>query len=211
MITVCIATPVSLLREGLLRVLNQERGILVTATALSGEEVLRSCRAGHPEVLLLDIALPGRSSASLLRRLRQRGCDAAILLFGALTSEIADDMRRLDVQGLLSSVDDSEEFVRAVHRVRDGEVFLSAEVERSIVGVATTPSVVSRVEKLLTPTEMQILRALAENRTSREIAAGMFISYRTVQKHRANMARKLNLNGRNALLTFALRHFAPHS
>lgn len=210
MITVCIATAVSLLREGLLRVLNQERGILVTATALSGEEVLRSCRAGHPDVLLLDITLPGRSSASLLRRLRQRGCDAAILLFGTLTPDVAGGMRRLDVQGLLSSEDDGEEFVRAVHRVHDGEAFLSTELERAIHG-GVTPTMVSHVEELLTPTELQILRALAENRTSREIATGMYISYRTVQKHRANIARKLNIQGRNALLAYALRHFSSHS
>jgi DNA-binding NarL/FixJ family response regulator len=210
MITVCIATSVSLLREGLLRVLNPERGILVSATALSGEEVLRSCRAGHPEVLLLDITLPGRSTASLLRRLRQRGCDAPILLFGTLTPEIAASVRQLEVQGLLSSMDDGEEFVRAVHRVRDGEAFLSTEVERAIHG-GVTPTALSHLEELLTPTELQILRALAENRTSREIATGMFISYRTVQKHRANIARKLNLQGRNALLSYALRHFSSHS
>ncbi|MDT8323244.1 MAG: response regulator, partial [Bacteroidota bacterium] len=87
MITVCVATTVSLIREGLLRVLNQDRGILVTATAQSGDEVLRSCRVGQPDVLVLDMTLPGLSSTALLRRLRQRGCDSAVLLFGTLTPE----------------------------------------------------------------------------------------------------------------------------
>ena len=68
----------------------------------------------------------------------------------------------------------------------------------------------SQIDSLLTSTELQIIRALADNATSQEIARAMFISYRTVQKHRSNMARKLKLEGSNALLAFALRHRMKH-
>ncbi|MCB2205771.1 response regulator transcription factor [bacterium] len=202
MITLCIASAVSLYREGLLRALNQERGILVTSTAAKAEEVIRSCHGAHPEILLLDLALPGQSTAALLRRLKQRGCLCIVLLFGALTPEGAEQASRQRHRGLLCIEDDVEEYVRAVHRCSAGEYFLSVCAEQLLEGDSFT--VAPHIESILTATELQILRAIAENRTSREIADAMYISYRTVQKHRSNMVRKLRLQGRNALLTFAM-------
>ena len=207
MITVCIATDVSLLREGLLRTLSEERGILITTTAAHGDDVLRSCRSGHPEVLLLHTSLPGEGTAALLRRLKQRGCSMKIVLFGEWSTEHVSAALRLNVSAMLCQRDDAENFVRAVHRVNEGSTFYSYAVDVLIRDDASrSASPESGIERLLTATELQIFRALAENTTSQDIARSMFISYRTVQKHRSNMARKLKLEGSNALLAFALRH-----
>jgi DNA-binding NarL/FixJ family response regulator len=207
MITICIATAVSLIREGLLHTMTEGRGILVTATAVHGDNVLRSCGAGHPDVLVLDSALPGPATAELLRRLHQRGTAAGIVLFGNFTVDTVLPAHRLNTAGLLGWADASEDFVRAVHAAAAGESFVSARVTSLLTQAAAgPPSPTSAIDHLLTPTELQVFRALSRNQTSQEIARSMFISYRTVQKHRSNIARKLHLEGSNALLAFALGH-----
>jgi DNA-binding NarL/FixJ family response regulator len=209
MISVCIASAIPLIREGLLRTLTDERGILVSAVAGESESVLRSCRAGIPKVIVLDSALPGDDTVALLRRLQQKGCGASVVLFGDWTPQSSTAARRLGSSALLSSYDDTEVFVRAIHFVAAGETYISDHVQAMIAEFESSAEHAgSRIERLLTTTERQILHSLADNQTSKDIAKIMFISYRTVQKHRANIARKLKLEGNNALLAFAVRHFA---
>ncbi|MBR9976727.1 MAG: response regulator transcription factor [Bacteroidetes bacterium] len=208
MITVLIASAIPLVRDGLLHTLNDERGILVTAHASKTSSVLRSSRPGGPDVLVLDIALPGEDLAAMLRRLAQRGCRPAVVLFGDWTALSADAARRLSPRAMLSLFDDPNTYARAIHFAAEGDVFISERVQ-SLLRTDEAVADPYTVEQLLSPTEIQVLRYLAANRTSREIAREMFISYRTVQKHRDNMVRKLNLRGHNALLTCALQNFPP--
>jgi DNA-binding NarL/FixJ family response regulator len=208
MITLCIATAIPLFREGLLRALDADRGILVSILAGESEAVLRSCSPGRPDVLLLDVSLPGDDTPSLLRRLRQRGYAAPVLLFGHWGRESAIGASRLDVHGMLSMLDDGDAYARAVHAAATGEEFFTPRVLAALrEEMAAQVEDSAPAEDLLTPTEMQILRELARNRTSRDIARDMFISYRTVQKHRSNITRKLKLDGTNALLAYAIRRF----
>ena len=210
MISVTIATAFPLLREGLLRTLQAERGVFVKSIASDTDAVLNSCGPRPADVLLLHAELPGLGTADLLRRMQQKGCAEAVVLFGKWTPESATAAGRTGCRGLLSESDDPDTFVRAVHFVAQGDRFVSdrcGEQLRELESRAD-PGAQGKVERLLTPTELQILRALGDNRTSREIAARMFISHRTVQKHRSNIARKLGLDGSNALLAFAVKHHA---
>lgn len=208
MISICIATAIPLFREGLLHTLTEARGIYVSSVAANSESVLHSCRSGMPEVILLDAALPGEGTIALIRRLQQKGCDADLLLFGNWIPESVAAARRLAGASILSYYDDAETFIRAVHFAVSGEPFISDKV---LALLDTAESLIdtprNQTERLLTATERQILRSLAARKTSKEIALNMFISYRTVQKHRANIARKLQLTGSNALLVFALKHY----
>lgn len=211
MISVCIATATSLYREGLLHVLTEERGLQVVATAAHGDDVLRSCKGEFPNVLLLDTDLPGPNTPALLRRLDQKGCQTVIVLFGTFSEGNVHAAMRLRTGGLLSNRDDAELFVRSTHAVHAGKrfysntiVMLSESAMQPSSSSSSNSVKMKRIAEILTPTELQIFRAMALNQTSQEIAESMFISYRTVQKHRSNMVRKLNLSGSNALLAFAL-------
>lgn len=208
MITLCIATAVPLIREGLLRVLDSERDVLPSQIASDAEAVLHACRPGRPDVLLLDVDLPGEATISLLRRLRQRGFTGPVLLFGDWEVESVHQASRLDLHGMLHVLDDGDAYARAVHAAAADERLISARMHDLLAATSGHAATVATTERLLTSTERQVLQALAAGRTSRDIARDMFISYRTVQKHRNNMARKLGLEGSNALLSFAVRHFA---
>jgi len=181
----------------------------VIAIAMESEAVLRSCRPGRPDVLVLDTTLPGDNTSALLRRVRQKGCDASVVLFGDWTPETAGAARRLECNALVSLYDTTDTFVRSVHYAAEGDTFMSDRVLGLLQIFDTDPETPgSRIERLLTPTERQILRSLAEGGTSKDIARDMFISYRTVQKHRNNIAHKLGLEGPNALMAFAMRHYS---
>lgn len=210
MISVAIATAFPLLREGLLRTLHADRDVLVKFIAADTDAVLDLCGARSTDVMLLHAVLPGLATADLLRRMQQKGCAEAIVLFGTWTPESATAARRTGCHGLLGEDDDPDIFVRAVHFAAAGDRFVSDRVEELLRGMESRADAATqgRVERVLTPTELQILRALGDNLTSREIAARMFISYRTVQKHRSNIARKLGLDGSNALLAFAMKQHA---
>lgn len=207
MISVCIATDISLFLEGLLRTLNEERGIVVTSKAAHADQVISTCRSGHPDVLILHSLLPGLGSAELLRRLVQRGCTKNIILFGMWEPETVHAARRLAVRSMIDEQEDAENFVRAVHLVYGGAQYYSERITKLLDAAEDIPPAsTTSIAQILTPTELQIFRALSNNQTSQEIARSMFISHRTVQKHRSNMARKLQLKGNNALLAFALRN-----
>jgi DNA-binding NarL/FixJ family response regulator len=210
MIPVTIATAFPLVREGLLRTLHAERGVLVKSVASDAEAVLDCCGPRRSDVLLLHAELPGIGTAALLRRLHQKGCAEAVVLFGKWTPESASAARGTGCCGLLSESDDPDIFVRAVHFAAAGDRFVSDHVGNLLREMESRADggAHGRIERLLTPTELQILRALGDNHTSREIADRMFISYRTVQKHRNNITRKLGLDGSNALLVFAMKHFS---
>ncbi len=208
MISICIAIGIPLIREGLIHTLSHDRGILISAIAMQSDAVVHSCRPGTPEVLVLDTALPGDATAALLRRIRQNGSEAAVVLCGTWSPETAGAARRLECSAILSWFDTPDAFVRAVHYAASGDEYISDDVRAMLLEHDTVPETAgSRLDRLLTPTERQIFRALSENRTSKDIARRMFISYRTVQKHRNNIARKLNLEGSNALMSFAIRFY----
>ncbi len=209
MISVAIATAFPIFREGLLRSLHAERDVLVKSVASDSDAVLRSCSHRSSDVLLLDADLPGLGTVALLRRLRQKGCAVAVALFGAWNPESAATACRTGCLAVLGLHDDPDVYVRAIHFASAGDRFVSDRVQAMLRAPEPRPDGGGgRVERLLTPTELQVLRALGENRTSREIADIMFISYRTVQKHRDNIVRKLELDGSNALLAFAMRLYA---
>ncbi|MDX9758401.1 MAG: response regulator transcription factor [Bacteroidota bacterium] len=208
MLSICIATTFPVFLDGLLRVLHQQHDMDVCAPTMDAASLIRSCRLHHADVLVLDVKFSGDRTESLLRRLRQSGCVAAVVLFGEWTPETADRADRMGVCGLVSAEDSADTFLRAIRATAAGSRFVSDRVQRMFDTTrdeATRDE--DRLERLLTPTERQVLYALADNRTSRQIADEMFISFRTVQKHRSNIVRKLHLDGSNALLSLAVRHF----
>lgn len=208
MLSVSIATAFPVFREGLLRALHDQRGVQSYIPSPDAESVIRSCSGRIPDVLVLDVMLPGLASVALMRRLCQKGCRAAVVLFGDWTPESAAAAARAGARGLVSARDDTDIFLRAIHAVASGEHYTSSIVRQLLGDTESAPKTgESGIERLLTPTERLILRALADNRTSKEIAGELYISFRTVQKHRSNIVRKLQLDGTNALLTLAVRHF----
>jgi DNA-binding NarL/FixJ family response regulator len=202
MIRICLAEPCPVYCTGLKHELESTARIRVVGEAATPEELSSVLHRGGTDILLLNTLFGEDGCAPLLRRLELQGFRERVILHGRGLScrDLAVTGCR-GVHGLIDTDDAGQVFCEAVETVARGGRFNSATVDaRSVTGTDEESAMVS-----LTPTERLVLHLLREHMTSREIADHMFISTQTVQKHRANISRKLHLHGSNALLAFVLR------
>ncbi len=177
--------------------------IQVVGEAPSAEEALRIAPELRPDVLLIDIDLPGASGLRLLRELRPRLPDAKFVMLTVSTSQ-ADVLEavRLGAVGYLTKDLDAEALLRAIRGVGDGDLAmprkLAARTMRDLVDGVGARAMERGTPGLdaLSPREDEILRLLADGMTDREIAEALTISTRTVESHVSNILRKLDARNR---------------
>jgi DNA-binding NarL/FixJ family response regulator len=175
----------------------------VVGEAPSAEEALRIAPELKPDVMLIDIDLPGMNGLRLLRELRPRLPDSKFVMLTVSTSQ-ADvlEAMRLGAVGYLTKDLDSDALLRAIRGVRDGDLAmprkLAARTMRDLVDNAGSRVMERGTPGLdsLSPREEEILRLLADGMTDREIGEGLTISTRTVETHVSNILRKLDSRNR---------------
>jgi DNA-binding NarL/FixJ family response regulator len=204
--TVALALSSRLLARGVRSALHATNDIHVVAEAYEITEALHAVHKYGPKVLLLDIDLSGGGGGVLLRRLHQHGLSTNIVF--VLHCRRGTGLTELEEKAsvFITWLDNEEEVIKAVRAAVAGTVHISDSARYLQKSIPSPASVTEQSnENELTATESQVLGHLGHGRTSRQIAELMFISYRTVQKHRANIARKLGMRGSNALLAYALK------
>ena len=208
-IRVIIADDHSVVREGIRQILANEKDIEVVGEASDGLEALDLVRMTRPDVIILDIAMPGVSGLEAIGLIRETAPECAIVV---LTMHSKESMihRMLDAGALgyvlkASPVMDVIESVRAANR---GEYYLSSKVRAELVSAYLH----SRKEKppikgydLLSEREQQVFRLVAGGNSTNQIAALLSVSPKTVEKHRTNLMKKLGLKDRVDLIKEAIR------
>lgn len=206
MIRVAIADDHALVRQGLRRILEAELDIQVIGEAQDGEEALRLVQQTHPDVLILDISMPGKDGLEATREIRAQGVHTRVLILTMHNEEhYALRTLRSGAQGFLYKGADSEELLRAVRAVAQGVTYMPPEIERAFAEKFVHPEVAHPAERL-THREFQVLRLLAQGLTNREIAAELGIQLKTVDSHRRRILKKLGLRNNADLTRFAIRH-----
>lgn len=196
---VLIADDHPIFRRGLCDVLLEAGGYEIVAQVGDGEAALERCRVLRPDVALLDIEMPGPNGLEILRTLASQPESPAVVLLTMYDEYVAQAIE-LGARGYVLKDRAELEVVICLEQVRAGRVFVSPALADPRVSGA------SPGWEELTAAERRVLHLLANFKTSREIAAELGISVRTVQNHRAHAADKLGLRGANALLRFALDH-----
>lgn len=207
---VVIADDHPLIRKALRHVIESSGRMCVVGEASDGEEALLRIQQLKPHVALLDIEMPKGDGFHVARevQLHHRSTDVVFL---TMHSNLRLLQSALDagVKGYLLKESALQEIVTGLETIANGQLYISASLvplflqQRNNKG-GSPPSEL-RLE-VLTVTERHILRAVAENKSSKEIASEFSIHYRTVDNHRTNICQKLGLRGSNALLKFALQH-----
>ncbi len=206
MIRVAIADDHALVRQGLHRILAAEVDVRVVGEAQDGEEALRLVRATHPDVLILDLSMPGKDGLEAIREIRAQGVHTRVLVLTMHNEEhYALRTLRAGAHGFLYKGADSEELVRAVRAVARGVPYMPPEIERAFAEKFVHPEEADPAERL-TDREFQVLRLLAQGLTNREIAAELGIRIKTVDSHRRRILKKLGLRNNAELTRFAIRH-----
>ena len=197
-------------RQGLRQVVEADSRFELVAEAGDGETALRWIQEKSPDVAVLDVELPGLSGLEVARTLHGKGLPTRVIILTMYKEEgIFNLALDFGVMGFVLKENAVEDILESLVAVAAGEHYLSSTISGYLVRRRR------RAEELatqkpglddLTKAERRILKLIAEKKTSREIAAELFISQRTVEAHRAHISAKLDLRGSHSLLQFALEN-----
>jgi len=202
---VLIADDHPLLRAGLRRLLAADPDLETVGEAGTGAEVLQLTAELHPDVVLLDISMPGENGIATTRALKARFPDVLVLFLTMHEEEgMLQEALRAGGDGYVVKRADEPEILRAIRAVRNGGVYVHATMTRALV--QPLPSRNGALAEALTQREIDVLRLLARGNTNRQIAELLNLSIRTVESHRANLMGKLGLASRVELVTYAEEH-----
>lgn len=209
-IRLLIADDHPLLRAGLRQVIATDTRLEIIAEAADGATALQLLATHQPEVAVLDIEMPQLTGFALLRELRaQRLKTAVVFLTMYSDEEMFNEALDLGALGYVLKDSATTDITGAIRAAASGQPYISPAIATYLFNRATrATTLVQQIPPLndLTPTERRVLKMIADNKTSKEIGAELFISYRTVENHRANICQKLNLKGSHSLLKFAFDH-----
>ena len=207
-IKIVIADDHSIVREGLRLMLNGDAKLTVVGEAKNGAEAFDLIAANRPDVAVLDIDMPEMGGFELVRELRREKIEIEIVFLTMHSEEeVFQTAMDLNVGGYVLKDDATTDIVAAVKSVAAGKSFISPVLSSLLLNRRRRAEVLKNGKPelaALTPTERRILQMIAEDKTSREIGDELFISHRTVDTHRLNISRKLNLRGNLALVKFAI-------
>lgn len=209
-ITVIIADDHPIVRKGLREVIEEDARLRVVADATNGREAVEAVEKFSPQVVILDVDMPLMNGFEAALEIKSKNPETEIIFLTMHRDEemfneaidlgakgfVLKDSALTDIIDCIKTVASSEHY--ASHALT---TFLLNRSRRALNLTEKEPSIND-----LTPTEKRILKLIAENLTNKEIGEELFISPRTVEKHRQNICQKLNLHGSHSLFKFAVSH-----
>ncbi len=190
-------------REGIAALLGRADDMEVVAEAGSGQEAIALFQRYRPDVLLLDLRMPGMDGVAVIAQIRQETPDARIIVLTAYESE-EDIYRGLQAgaRGYLLKDTASEELLEAIRAVYKGQTRIPSNVAAKLAQRIS--------QQPLTPRERDVLRLMVAGKSNQEIALALFIAEGTVKVHVNSILDKMNVNDRTQAVTAALRRGLVH-
>lgn len=215
-IKILIADDHALLRQGIKRSLNFEKDLEVIGEAADGEEALTRTLVLQPDILLLDLNMPGLNGLEVTRQLKAARSKVKIIVLTINDSDnyVLELLKGGALGYLLKDVEPSM-LIKAIHVVNEGDAFVYPRLaERLFGGLTAEDDVNEKVREMwqqiqperLTRRELDVLACIAKGFSNNDIAADLFVSEKTVKNHMTNIFRKLNVNDRTQALIYALKH-----
>ncbi len=196
----------AIVRAGLKALLEMHEDIEVVGEASDGQEALEKARTLRPDVIILDVMMPGMSGLSVLRYLREVCPEARVLILSQYGhKEYVLPLLEAGAAGYLLKNASDTDVVRAVRAVYEGNTYLYPPIAQLVVDALTC----ARDEdphRCLTLREREVLILVAQGYTNNEIARILGISPKTVDVHRTRMMKKLNLHSVAEIVRYAIRH-----
>jgi two-component system, NarL family, response regulator NreC len=186
-------------RSGLRLLLEAERGLAVVGECGDVEGALEAVRQLSPDVLVLDLHMPGEPSLAAIPRLRELHPETRVIVLTAQRDpSFAAEALRLGAAGYLPKEAAEGQLLEAIRVAVEGGTYLEPQLGARLAAIA------ARKPRELSARELEVLRLIARGHTNREIAERLFLSVRTVESHRARLQRKLELSRRSELVEYAL-------
>ncbi len=208
-IKILIVDDHAVVRAGLRMLLESDPELVIVGEAVNGEEATRLSKELSPDVILMDVSMPEVDGVTATRRIKTAAPNQAVL---ALTIHEGADyffqMLQAGASGYVPKRAAPEELLRAIHVVAEGNVFLDPSIAKALVSDYLSGVRDGKEHDSyggLTPREREILTSIAEDANNTAIANELGISVNTVERHRENIMRKLNLHTRTELVKYAIR------
>jgi len=208
--TVIIVDDHPIFRKGLKEVVEQDDHFNIVGEAENGEAALKLIEELRPMIAIVDIDMPIMNGFELVKALRnQRISVDVIYLTMYKEQDMFNEAMDLGIKGYVLKENAAKDILESIRIVASGKYYISPVLSSYLINrndcakefQGKHPSII-----FLTPTEKKILQCIGENKTSKEIAEKLFISSKTVENHRTNIAKKLDLHGSHQLLKFALEN-----
>ncbi len=213
-ITVLLADDHDIVREGTRRLLEQAHDLAVVAEAGTGEEAVRLAGSLRPDIVVMDVRMPGLNGLEATRRVKANAPDTAVLILSAYEDDqYVFPLLEAGASGYLLKTSSGDDLIRAIHAIceRNEKVLdphLTGKVVDRLSGGSRTPH--GDLVEALTEREVQVLQAVADGRSNKEIAESLSISTNTVQVHLRNIFGKLGVASRTEAVASGLRHGIVH-
>ena len=207
---ILIADDHPIFRRGLCDVIAADGGLQLVGQASDGEEALKLIEEQRPDVAILDVHMPKLTGLRVARTLIGKQSPLKLVLLTMHEDEdMLNEALNLGIQAYVLKENAVEDLIRAVRSVADGKTFISSTLSGLLLRRRAEADSLRREKPglaALTPTERHILKLIADDKTSKEIAELLGCAARTVETHRQNMSAKLELSGTHSLLKFAYDH-----
>jgi DNA-binding NarL/FixJ family response regulator len=206
---VLIADDHDIVRRGLRDLLERQPGWKVVAEATNGKEAVEKAIQLKPDVSILDVSMPSLDGLEAARQIVRSGCPTKVLILTMHHSDpLIQQMLKAGVKGYVLKSDAATELVQAVDALRRNKTFFTSKVAQVFLDKREKPAKPNEDEKALrlTPRQREIVQLLAEGKNSREIAAALGTTFKTVETHRANIMRRLECHSVTELVRYAIRN-----
>jgi len=203
---ILVADDHPIVRSGLKKVLDAEADMEVVAEAEDGAEAVKKALAEDVHLAILDVSMPKTTGIQAAEELHRRKPELKLLVLSMYDSEqFLFESLRAGASGYVLKSDADQDIVEAVRRTMRGQSFLYPSAISTLVKDFVERGREDEQFDVLTPRELQVLKLIAEAYTSKEIAAELVISIKTVERHRQNILDKLGMSDRVELTRYAIR------
>lgn len=207
---VLIADDHPIFRAGIKEIINSIATVQLVGEAVNGLDAYQGIVNNIPDIAILDLEMPLLTGLDVARKVTsEKHFTKFIILTMHKDRHFFEDAMACGVSGYLLKDHAIDELVKCIETVAAGGTYVSKDISHLLTGDSQAGQIPDELKQslaLLSPTEKVILKLVSQSKTSQEIADNIFISPNTVDNHRASIARKLKLEGKNSLLKFALHH-----
>lgn len=209
--TIILVDDHAMMLGGIRSILESAGGVTVVAEATNGRDAIALASKHAPDIMLIDVGMPGLNGIETTRKILAADPKIAVIALSMHSDErYVTGMLDAGARGYLLKTCDTEELLRAIEAVKRGKIYVTSDlthvlVDRRHANDAGAPRTGTPPADSLTPREREVLQLIAEGYTSKEIGERISAALKTVESHRTNIIRKLDLHSIAELTKYAVR------
>ncbi len=206
MIKILIADDHAIVREGLKQILSESPDLVVVAEASTGQEVLEKIGKNDLDLVVLDIAMPGRGGLDILKEIKSQRPRLSVLMLSMYPEEqYAVRVLKSGASGYLTKESAPSELVKAIRQISQGKKYISPSLaEKLAIDLEISPD--RPPHETLSDREYQVMCMIASGKTLREIADGLSLSIKTISTYRSRILEKMNMKTNAELTHYAIKN-----